>query len=37
MFGGGTQWESYLEKNDLTPYMGQATHIVWGTGGGLMP
>lgn len=37
MFDGGKQWESYLEKYDLTPYMGQATHIVWGTGGGLMP
>ena len=37
MFAGGTQWESYLKKHDLTPYMDQAVHIVWGTGGGLMP
>ena len=30
-------WQSYLEEHDLKDKMAQATHIVWGTGGGLEP
>ena len=30
-------WKCYLTDHDLLPYMHQATHVVWGTGGGLMP
>ena len=37
MFGGNPAWEEYLEGHGLKPYMDQAVHIAWGTGGGLMP
>ena len=30
----GSPWAEYLEKNGLTEYMDNATHLVWGTGGG---
>ncbi len=33
----GTTWEAYLKSHNLTEYMENATHIVWATGGGLMP
>ena len=40
-FGGnaGPQniWRQYIEKYGLTPHMENAVHIVWATGGGLMP
>ena len=36
-FGGNPAWEEYLEGHGLKPYMDQAVHIAWGTGGGLMP
>ena len=32
----GSAWEEYLALHGLGGYMDQATHIVWGTGGGLM-
>lgn len=32
----GTVWETYLEKEGLKELMPDATHVVWGTGGGLM-
>lgn len=32
----GNSWEKYLEEENLKPYMTNATHVVWGTGGGLM-
>ena len=32
----GSKWGEYLDSKGLRPYMGQATHIVWATGGGLM-
>ena len=37
VFGKEEKWKQYLEDHNLTPYMDQAVHIVWGTGGGLMP
>lgn len=33
----GSAWEEYLAAHDLAGKMEQATHIIWGTGGGLMP
>lgn len=33
----GDVWKEYIESHGLTPFLDQATHIVWGTGGGLMP
>ena len=33
----GSAWEEYLSAHDLAGRMDQATHVVWGTGGGLMP
>ena len=32
-----TGLQSYIEAHGLAPYMPRATHIVWATGGGLMP
>ena len=36
-FAGSDPWQQYIEAQGLTPHMHQATHIVWATGGGLMP
>ena len=33
----GTGWEEYIKNRGLEQSMDRATHIVWGTGGGLMP
>lgn len=33
----GNAFSEYIRKHNLTAYMDQATHVVWGTGGGLMP
>lgn len=30
-------WQSYIKEHGLEEYMEDATHVVWGTGGGLMP
>lgn len=30
----GSPWEEYIQKQNLTEYMENATHIVWATGGG---
>ena len=35
--GDADGWEAYLKKHGLREYMDQSTHIVWATGGGLMP
>ena len=37
--GNGTAaiWKDYIEARGLSEVMDQAVHIVWGTGGGLMP
>ncbi len=34
---GGNEWERYIREHGLTGSMAGATHIVWATGGGLMP
>lgn len=34
---GGNEWERYIREHGLTESMAGATHIVWATGGGLMP
>ena len=36
-FIGSEPWEEYMEAHGLAPYMENAAHIVWATGGGLMP
>lgn len=33
----GSAFEQYVKDHNLGDYMENATHIVWGTGGGLMP
>ena len=33
----GNAWEAYLEAHGLKDRMANATHVVWATGGGLMP
>jgi D-serine dehydratase len=33
----GSPYAKYLEENGLSDLMPDATHIVWATGGGLMP
>ena len=33
----GSGFEQYIRENDLADHMAAATHIVWATGGGLMP
>ncbi len=37
MFAGSDGWRKYIGDHGLAPYMDRAVHIVWGTGGGLMP
>ena len=34
---GGNVWEEYIKEHGLYEHMDQAVHIVWATGGGLMP
>ena len=34
---GGNEWEKYLKEHGLTEHMDRAIHIVWATGGGLLP
>lgn len=36
-FAGTPAWQEYIDRHGLAPKMDQATHIVWATGGGLMP
>lgn len=33
----GNEMAEYLKNHDLLPYMEGATHLIWGTGGGLVP
>ena len=33
----GTEWERYLKNQQLAEDMANATHIIWATGGGLVP
>ena len=37
IMAGDPAWNEYIERNGLSDYMDRAAHIVWGTGGGLMP
>ena len=34
---GGNEWDWYIKEHGLSEHMDQAVHIVWATGGGLMP
>lgn len=34
---GGNEWEKYIKEHGLYEHLDQAVHIVWATGGGLLP
>ena len=34
---GGNEWDWYIKEHGLSEHMDQAVHIVWATGGGLLP
>ena len=36
-YGTAAVWKDYIEARGLSEFMDAAVHIVWGTGGGLMP